>query len=80
MNNVEITNIAQPHHTLTVRYIVFAGLFPLLAHAALNVKPALLLLYETHFVPLGKHIKPALSGLLLGLLPGLEEGSESFER
>ncbi|ELU14591.1 hypothetical protein CAPTEDRAFT_134195 [Capitella teleta] len=57
-----------------------AGLFPLLAHAALNVKPALLLLYETHFVPLGKHIKPALSGLLLGLLPGLEEGSESFDR
>ena len=57
-----------------------AGLFPLLAYAAMNVKPTLLQLYETHFVQLGKHIKPALTGLLLGLLPGLEEGSEYFDR
>ena len=57
-----------------------AGLFPLLAYAAMNVKPSLLQLYEMHFVPLGKHIKPALTGLLMGLLPGLEEGSETFDR
>ena len=57
-----------------------AGIFPLLGHAAMSVKPSLLMLYESHFVPLGRHIKPALTGLITGLLPGLEEGSEHFER
>ena len=57
-----------------------AGLFPLLGYAAMNVKPGLLGIYEMHIVPIGRHIKPALTGLLLGLLPGLEEGSEYFER
>ena len=57
-----------------------AGLFPLLTYAAMNVKPALLAIYEAHFVPLGRSIKPALTGLLIGVLPGLEEGSEHFDR
>lgn len=57
-----------------------AGLFPLLGYAALNVRPVLLSLYENHFVPLGQHIKPGLTGMLLGLLPGLEDGSEYFDR
>ncbi|XP_029636600.1 protein dopey-1 isoform X3 [Octopus sinensis] len=57
-------------------FIYTAGLFPLMSYAAMNVKPVLLDLYECHFVPLGKHIKPGLNGLLLGLLPGMEEGSE----
>lgn len=57
-----------------------AGLFPLLGYAAMNVKPVLLALYEAHFVPLGHYIKPGLTGLLLGLLPGLEEGSEFYDR
>ncbi|XP_074662898.1 protein DOP1A-like [Tubulanus polymorphus] len=61
-------------------FIYSAGLFPLLAYAAMNVKPSLLGLYENYFVPLGKSIKPGLTGLLLGLLPGLEEGSEYYER
>lgn len=29
---------------------------------------------------LGRQIKPGLNGLLLGLLPGLEEGAEYFDR
>ena len=49
-------------------------------YAAMNVRPSLLSIYETHFVPLGRHVKPALTGLLLGLLPGLEEGSDHFDR
>ncbi|KAL3881558.1 hypothetical protein ACJMK2_027984, partial [Sinanodonta woodiana] len=61
-------------------FIYSAGLFPLLSHAAMNVKPVLLMLYERHFLGLGKQIKPALNGLLLGLLPGLEEGSEFYDR
>ncbi|KAK3576489.1 hypothetical protein CHS0354_034162 [Potamilus streckersoni] len=61
-------------------FIYSAGLFPLLSHAAMNVKPVLLMIYERHFLGLGKQIKPALNGLLLGLLPGLEEGSEFYDR
>jgi len=53
-----------------------SGLFPLLGYAAMNVRPALLSLYEAHLVPLRQHIKPALSGVIMGLLPGLEEGSD----
>ncbi|CAD5112610.1 DgyrCDS1823 [Dimorphilus gyrociliatus] len=56
------------------------GLLPLLAFAATNVKPVLLQLFETHFVPLNKLSRPAIPGLLFGLLPGLEEGSEHFDR
>ena len=40
----------------------------------------LLTVYEKHFVPLGRQIKPGLNGLLLGLLPGLEEGAEYYDR
>ncbi|KAJ8315121.1 hypothetical protein KUTeg_007271 [Tegillarca granosa] len=61
-------------------FVYSAGLFPLLGHAAMNVKPVLLTIYEKHFVALGKHIKPGLNGLLLGLLPGLEEGSDFYDR
>lgn len=56
------------------------GLFPLLSHAAINVKPSLLEIYENHFVPLGQRLKPALDGFLIAVLPGLEEGSEFYDR
>ena len=49
-------------------------------YAAMNVRPTLLDIYENHFLPLASKIKPALTGLLIGLLPGLEEGSDHFER
>ncbi|KAL4233674.1 Protein dopey-1 [Mactra antiquata] len=61
-------------------FIYTAGLFPLLSHAAMNVKPNLLAIYQQHFVTLGRRIKPGLNGLLLGLLPGLEEGSEFYDQ
>ena len=54
------------------------GLFPLLSHAAINVKPSLLEIYETHFIPLGPRLKPALDGFLIAVLPGLEEGSNEY--
>ena len=57
-----------------------AGLFPLLAYSAMNVKPSLLSLFENHFVPLGRHIRPAMTGILQGLLPGLEDASEHHDR
>ncbi|KAF4532766.1 hypothetical protein B566_EDAN003546 [Ephemera danica] len=61
-------------------FIYSSGLFPLLGHAAMIVRPSLLTVYETHFVPLGERLTPALSGFLSGVLPGLEEGSDHFDR
>ncbi|XP_058800674.1 protein dopey-1 isoform X2 [Phymastichus coffea] len=61
-------------------FIYSAGLFPLLGNAAMNVRPPLLTVYETHFVPLGERLRPGLSGFLSGVLPGLEEGSDHFDR
>lgn len=57
-----------------------AGLFPLLGYAAMNVRPALLGIYETYFVPLGDKLRPALSGFLSGVLPGYENGLDHFDR
>lgn len=56
------------------------GLFPLLSHAAINVKPHLLAIYESHFVPLGQRLRPALDGFLIAVLPGLEEGADYHDR
>lgn len=57
-----------------------SGLFPLLGYAAMNVRPSLLKIYETYFVPLGDKLRPALSGFLSGVIPGYESGLDHFER
>lgn len=51
-----------------------------MGHAAMNIRPALLTIYETHFVPLGDRLRPALSGFLSGILPGLDTGTDHYER
>ncbi|XP_058065105.1 protein dopey-1 homolog [Anopheles bellator] len=61
-------------------FIYSAGLFPLLGYSAMNVRPALLSIYEKYFVPLGEKLRPALSGFLSGVFPGLESGQDHFER
>ncbi|XP_066988498.1 protein dopey-1 homolog isoform X3 [Macrobrachium rosenbergii] len=61
-------------------FIYSAGLFPLFSSAAMNVRSALLTVYETHFVPLGQRLRPGLNGFLSGILAGLEEGSDHLER
>ncbi|VUZ56449.1 unnamed protein product, partial [Hymenolepis diminuta] len=55
-------------------------LFGLLGPSAMTVKPLLFNLFETYFLPLGDKLQTSFLGLLQGLLPGLEEGSEFFER
>ncbi|XP_030388134.1 protein dopey-1 homolog [Scaptodrosophila lebanonensis] len=65
---------------LASEFIYSAGLFPLLGYAAMNVRPALLSIYEMYFVPLGDKLRPALSGFLNGVLPGYECGLDHFER
>ena len=69
-----------PQKLLSELTIYSNGLFPLLANAAINVRPALLELYETHLLPLGPALRPALDGFLIGVLPCYEEGSEIFTR
>ena len=61
-------------------FVYSAGLFPLMGHASTSVKPLLLSLYETYYLPLGRQLLPCLKGLLLATLPGLEEGSEYYDR
>uniref|UniRef100_A0A8C5MGB8 DOP1 leucine zipper like protein B n=1 Tax=Leptobrachium leishanense TaxID=445787 RepID=A0A8C5MGB8_9ANUR len=61
-------------------FLYSSGLFPLLSHAAMSVRPVLLGLYEKYFLPLQKSLLPSLQAFITGLLPGLEEGSEIYER
>ncbi len=46
----------------------------------MNVKPMLLTVIETHLLGLGSMLRPALTGMVVGLLPGLEEGAETYDR
>ncbi|XP_078513006.1 protein DOP1B isoform X1 [Lissotriton helveticus] len=61
-------------------FLYSSGLFPLLSNAAMSVRPVLLGLYETYFLPLQKSLLPSLQAFVTGLLPGLEEGSEIYDR
>lgn len=46
----------------------------------MSVRPVLLGLYEKYFLPLQKLLLPSLQAFVVGLLPGLEEGSEIYDR
>uniref|UniRef100_A0A8D0CJW7 DOP1 leucine zipper like protein B n=1 Tax=Scleropages formosus TaxID=113540 RepID=A0A8D0CJW7_SCLFO len=61
-------------------FIYSSGLFPLLGHAAMSVKPVLLMLYERYYLPLQRALLPSLQAFVMGLLPGLEEGLEVYDR
>lgn len=52
----------------------------MLGHAAMSVKPVLLTLYERYFLPLQRALLPSLQAFIMGLLPGLEEGAEVYDR
>ena len=57
-----------------------SGLFPLLGNASMSVRPVLLEVYEKYYLPLAHELLPCLHGLVLGLLPAIEDGSEHNER
>uniref|UniRef100_A0A3Q3EVP2 DOP1 leucine zipper like protein B n=1 Tax=Labrus bergylta TaxID=56723 RepID=A0A3Q3EVP2_9LABR len=61
-------------------FIYSSGLFSLLGHAAMAVKPVLLTLYERYYLPLQRALLPSLQAFITGLLPGLEEGLEVYDR
>lgn len=72
--NIGVENLARDLSIYT------SGLFPLLANAGLPVKPVLIGIYEQYFLPLKKALRPCLIGLILGILPGLEEGADYYTR
>ncbi len=44
------------------------------------MKPVLLTLYESYFLPLGEALNPILTGFLIGLFSALEEGADYYNR
>ncbi|KAI0690744.1 Dopey, N-terminal-domain-containing protein [Cytidiella melzeri] len=55
-----------------------SGLFPFFEYAATSVKPLLLNLLETHYLPLQAYLRPVMKSFILALLPGLEEETGEF--
>ncbi|KAI3621823.1 hypothetical protein WG66_015956 [Moniliophthora roreri] len=55
-----------------------SGLFPFFEYAATSVKPTLLNLYDTHYLPLQSSLRPVMKSFILALLPGLEEETGEF--
>ncbi|KIY52670.1 hypothetical protein FISHEDRAFT_69486 [Fistulina hepatica ATCC 64428] len=54
------------------------GLFPFFDYAATSVKPTLLNIYDTHYLPLQAGLRPVMKSFILALLPGLEEETGEF--
>ncbi|KIY73422.1 hypothetical protein CYLTODRAFT_365976 [Cylindrobasidium torrendii FP15055 ss-10] len=54
------------------------GLFPFFEYAATSVKPTLLNLYDTHYLPLQDGLRPIMKAFIIALLPGLEEETGEF--
>ncbi|MCP9264273.1 Protein pad-1 [Dirofilaria immitis] len=61
-------------------YLFAVGLFPLMDHCGIKVKLELLNIFEQYLLPLGIELKPALPGFIAGVLLGLEEGTEFYDR
>ncbi|EJD74748.1 dopey domain-containing protein [Loa loa] len=61
-------------------YLFAVGLFPLMDHCGIKVKLELLNIFEQYLLPLGVELKPALPGFIAGVLLGLEEGTEFYDR
>ncbi|KAJ8582095.1 hypothetical protein M405DRAFT_582865 [Rhizopogon salebrosus TDB-379] len=55
-----------------------SGLFPFFEYAATSVKPILLTIYDTHYLPLQAGLRPIMKSFILALLPGLEEETGEF--
>ncbi|TPX60422.1 hypothetical protein PhCBS80983_g01815 [Powellomyces hirtus] len=54
------------------------GLFPFLQNSTTTLKPLVLGIYEKFYLPLGPRLKSCLKGLILAILPVLEEENGEF--
>ena len=68
------------HTSMSSLLVYSSGLFPLLAHGSTPVRSSLLDIYERYYLAVGRGLVPCLPGMVLGLLPGLEDESEHTER
>ena len=68
------------HMSMSSLLVYSSGLFPLLAHGSTSVRSSLLDIYERYYLAVGRGLVPCLPGMVLGLLPGLEDESEHTER
>ncbi|KAK1940346.1 dopey, N-terminal domain containing protein [Babesia divergens] len=58
-----------------------SGLFPFFTYSSSSVRPLFLNLIEQYYMPLGKKLLPCLIGMLICILPGLDDDkSESYEQ
>ncbi|PCH34091.1 hypothetical protein WOLCODRAFT_61246 [Wolfiporia cocos MD-104 SS10] len=55
-----------------------SGLFPFFEYAATSVKPTLLSLFDTYYLPLQGGLRPVMKAFILALLPGLEEETGEY--
>ena len=44
------------------------------------MKPKILSLYREHYFPLGKQLIPCITGLVVSILPGIEEQNETLQK
>lgn len=56
------------------------GLFPFYQNASFRVKEQFLKLISEYFVPVKRDLIPCLPGLLLCLLPGLDDNNEKIKK
>ncbi|WWC87738.1 uncharacterized protein L201_002630 [Kwoniella dendrophila CBS 6074] len=55
-----------------------SGLFPFFQYATTSVRPILINIYESYYLPLEADLRPATKALVLALLPGMEEETGDF--
>ena len=59
---------------LTANLLTYtSGLLPVLEYASLVVRPSCLCVYEQYLVPIGADLVPVLHGVVMSILPALEE-------
>ncbi|VDK46299.1 unnamed protein product [Anisakis simplex] len=76
----QLFDILGPKDLPKLLYLFAVGLFPLMDHCGIKVKKELLDIFEQYLLPLGANLKPALPGFITGVLLGLEEGTEFYDR
>ncbi|KAG6851405.1 hypothetical protein H0H93_005803 [Arthromyces matolae] len=75
---LHILSVLGPDGLLADISIWSSGLFPFFEYAATSVKPTLLNLFDTHYLPLQSGLRPVMKSFILALLPGLEEETSEF--
>ncbi|KAI0375501.1 hypothetical protein BV20DRAFT_986250 [Pilatotrama ljubarskyi] len=55
-----------------------SGLFPFFEYASTAVKPTVLNIFDTHYLPLQAGLRPVMKSFILALLPGLEEETGEY--